>query len=117
MIGEAGHVTRFLPQPSVGDIDIVTVLHALADPVRLELIRELSRDPDPKTCAVDAYDIEITAPTLSHHWRVLREAGLTTTLVEGRKRWVEIRRDDIEARFPGLLPAVLAENTPKPHLA
>jgi DNA-binding transcriptional ArsR family regulator len=58
---------------------------------------------------VDAYDIEITAPTLSHHWRVLREAGLTSTLVEGRKRWVEIRSEDIEARFPGLLAAVLAE--------
>jgi DNA-binding transcriptional ArsR family regulator len=104
-------VTRFLPQPSVGDIDIVTVLHALADPVRLELIRELNRNPDPKTCAKDAYDIEISAPTLSHHWRVLREAGLTTTMVDGRKRWVEIRRADIESRFPGLLGAILTEES------
>jgi DNA-binding transcriptional ArsR family regulator len=100
-------VTRHLPQPSRGDLDIVTVLHALADPVRLELIRDLSRNTEPKTCAVDAYDIEITAPTLSHHWRVLREAGLTSTMVDGRKRWVELRREDLEARFPGLLSAVL----------
>jgi DNA-binding transcriptional ArsR family regulator len=45
---------------------------------------------------------------MSHHWRVLREAGLTSTMVEGRTRWVELRADDIEARFPGLLSAVLS---------
>ncbi|WP_158887589.1 ArsR/SmtB family transcription factor [Amycolatopsis anabasis] len=102
-------MTRHLPQPSRDDIDIVTVLHALADPVRLELIRTLSTEIEPRTCAVDAYDVEISAPTLSHHWRVLREAGLTSTMVEGRTRWVELRTDDLEARFPGLLAAVLTD--------
>jgi DNA-binding transcriptional ArsR family regulator len=102
-------VTRHLPQPSRDDIEIVTVLHALADPVRLELIRSLSKSVDPKSCAVDAYDVDISAPTLSHHWRVLREAGLTTTMVEGRTRWVELRTEDIDARFPGLLSAVLSQ--------
>ncbi|TCO55017.1 ArsR/SmtB family transcription factor [Actinocrispum wychmicini] len=102
-------MTRLLPQPSRGDIDIVTVLHALADPVRLELIRDLSVASTPKTCSLSGYELEITAPTLSHHWRVLRESGLTSTVVDGRTRWVELRRDDIEARFPGLLTAVLAD--------
>ncbi|WP_190820785.1 ArsR/SmtB family transcription factor [Saccharopolyspora pogona] len=101
-------MTRTLPQPSRDDIDVMKVLHALADPVRLELLHELSKECDPKTCSLDAYDVEVSAPTLSHHWRVLREVGLTTTFVNGRTRWVEIRRDDMQARFPGLLDAALA---------
>ncbi|EME64228.1 ArsR/SmtB family transcription factor [Amycolatopsis decaplanina] len=97
-----------LPQPAVDEIEIVPVLQALADPVRLELIRALRSNPSPRSCAITEYDVEISAPTLSHHWKVLREAGLTTTFVEGRTRWVELRTEDVHARFPGLLDAVLA---------
>jgi DNA-binding transcriptional ArsR family regulator len=100
-------VARTLPQPARESIEIVTVLQALADPVRLEVLRELAKVTEPRSCALEAYDVDITAATLSHHWRVLREAGLTTTFVEGRTRWVELRRDDLQARFPGLLDAVL----------
>jgi DNA-binding transcriptional ArsR family regulator len=46
---------------------------------------------------------------MSHHLRVLREAGLTRTRVEGTRRYVSLRREDLQARFPGLLEAVLAE--------
>jgi DNA-binding transcriptional ArsR family regulator len=105
---EGKSVARTLPQPAREAIEIVTVLQALADPVRLELISELAKVTEPRSCALGEYDLDITAPTLSHHWRVLREAGLTTTFVEGRKRWVELRREDVQARFPGLLDAVLA---------
>ncbi len=101
-------VSSTLPQPAAGEIEIVHVLQALADPVRLELIRALRSNPSPRSCAITEYDIEISAPTLSHHWKVLREAGLTTTFVEGRTRWVELRTDDIHQRFPGLLDAVIA---------
>ncbi|MFD9957921.1 ArsR/SmtB family transcription factor [Amycolatopsis sp. NPDC058986] len=101
-------MTRTLPQPAADAIEIVTVLQALADPVRLALVRTLAKDDEPRPCSVDEYDVDITAPTLSHHWRILREAGLTTTFVNGRTRWVELRRDDVHSRFPGLLDAVLA---------
>ncbi|MER7082003.1 DNA-binding transcriptional regulator, ArsR family [Saccharopolyspora kobensis] len=100
-------MTRTLPQPGRNDLDILKVLHALADPVRLELLHTLSRETEPSVCSLDAYDVDVSAPTLSHHWRVLREAGLTTTFVNGRNRWVELRREDLSARFPGLLEAVL----------
>jgi DNA-binding transcriptional ArsR family regulator len=46
---------------------------------------------------------------MSHHYRVLREAGVTWTEVEGRTRYVSLRRGDLDARFPGLLDAVLAQ--------
>jgi len=101
-------VSSTLPQPATAEIDIVRVLQALADPVRLELIRALRSNTSPRSCAITEYDVEISAPTLSHHWKVLREAGLTTTFVEGRTRWVELRTEDVHARFPGLLDAVLA---------
>lgn len=98
-----------LPQPERDEIELVTVLQAIGDPVRLQLLRELAAREDPQPCSVDLYDVDVTAATLSHHWRVLREAGVTTTMVEGRRRWVELRREDLEARFPGLLAAVLAD--------
>ncbi|MGW8649647.1 hypothetical protein ACWGMO_09610 [Nocardia salmonicida] len=52
----------------------------------------------------------MTAATLSHHWKVLRDSGVTTTFASGRHRLVEVRRADLEARFPGLLGAVLADS-------
>ncbi len=100
-------MSRTLPQPSRGDIDLVAVLRALADPVRLEILREVATREGPCPCSIDAYDVDVRAATLSHHWRVLREAGVTTTFVDGRRRWVELRRDDLDIRFPGLLDAVL----------
>ena len=99
---------RTLPQPDTEDIDLVTVLRALADPVRLEILRELAAQTEPHTCSADAYDVDVTQATMSHHWRVLREAGVTSTIVDGRRRWIELRREDMEKRFPGLLDAVLS---------
>jgi DNA-binding transcriptional ArsR family regulator len=107
--GHRETVSRMLPQPERAEIELVTVLQAIGDPVRLQLLRELAARVDPQPCSVDRYNVDVTAATLSHHWRVLREAGVTTTMVDGRRRWVELRRDDLEARFPGLLAAVLAD--------
>jgi DNA-binding transcriptional ArsR family regulator len=101
-------VPRQLPQPSRDSIDLVTVLAALADPIRLALLRAMFAVNGPADCAAVAHGVGVGAPTISHHYRVLREAGLTTTTVEGRRRIVTLRRDDMEARFPGLLAAVLA---------
>ena len=108
---EGTSVKRTLPQPAREAIEIVTVLQALADPVRLDLMRALFHETVPRTCSLDGYDLEISAPTLSHHWRVLREAGLTTTYQEGRRRWVELRKEDVQARFPGLLDSVLSKDS------
>jgi DNA-binding transcriptional ArsR family regulator len=100
-------VSRQLPQPSQDDIDLVTVLRALADPVRLEMLRTMAAAEAPCPSSTEAYGVEVTAATLSHHFRVLREAGVTTTFAEGRHRWVELRRADLDKRFPGLLDSVL----------
>jgi DNA-binding transcriptional ArsR family regulator len=74
------------------------------------MMRTMYSRPEPVDCAVVAMGVDVGRPTISHHYRVLREAGLTTTTVEGRHRIVTVRRDDLEARFPGLLAAVLTSD-------
>ena len=70
---------------------------------------ELYRSSEPVDCAVvvERVELGLSNATISHHYRVLREAGLIRTVTEGRKRIVTVRRTDVEARFPGLLNAVL----------
>jgi DNA-binding transcriptional ArsR family regulator len=81
------------------------VLHALSDPARLAIVRWLS-DGDACTCGV--FDLGLSKPTLSHHFRVLREAGVVRTRPDGRKRMLSLRAEDLDQRFPGLLDAVLS---------
>ncbi|WP_167478324.1 ArsR/SmtB family transcription factor [Nocardia arthritidis] len=101
---------RLLPQPDSADLDLVRVLGALADPVRLELVRALLGRREPMRCGPDRFDVEITAATLSHHWKVLRDAGVISTFASGRNRLVQVRGDDLDHRFPGLLTAISTEH-------
>lgn len=95
---------RSLPHPSVDDLDLAQLLHALSDPVRLELVRRIVTDSE-VTCSPGG--LGVAKSTLSHHWRVLRENGVTHTRIEGKTRWVTLRRDDIDARFPGLFDGLV----------
>ncbi|QIS20894.1 ArsR/SmtB family transcription factor [Nocardia terpenica] len=97
---------RELPHPATEDIQLTQVMHALSDPARLEIVARLA-DGD-ENCTVIGNGIELHKSTLSHHYRVLREAGLTRTTADGRSRLVRLRRDDLNDRFPGLLDSVLA---------
>ncbi len=93
--------------PAAADLRLADVLHALADPVRLEMVARLAAAGGTLSYSVVGGDIEMHKSTLSHHYRVLREAGVTRTTVDGRTRSVELRRADLDGRFPGLLDAVL----------
>jgi DNA-binding transcriptional ArsR family regulator len=105
-------VSRQLPQPSVAELDLTTILGALADPARRAMLTAMDRGPQPFDCSANTWcaDLGLTPPTVSHHFRTLREAGLTSTLVEGRARIMRVRRDEVETRFPGLLDAVLGHD-------
>jgi len=100
---------RTLPEPSVDSFDLTVILSALADPGRRALMTALYRSPEPIDCAVvvETANLGLSNPTISHHYRVLREAGLIRSVAEGRKRIVSVRHEDMETRFPGLLQAVL----------
>ena len=91
-----------LPQPATEELELLAILQALADPVRLQLLKILIKE-ETVSCG-----FVLGKSTLSHHWKVLREAGVTSTSVQGRERWVTLRRADLNERFPGLLQALLA---------
>jgi DNA-binding transcriptional ArsR family regulator len=94
-----------LMHPVREEIQMADVLHALSDPQRLSIVCCLAQDPTPRRCG--GFDLCVTKSTLTHHFRVLREAGIIEQQEEGTSRLNRLRRDDLEARFPGLLQAVL----------
>jgi DNA-binding transcriptional ArsR family regulator len=95
---------RNLHHPRVDEVSLPDVLHALSDPVRLQIVRALAEREEQSCSDVEA---SVSKSTLSHHFKVLREAGVTHTRVNGTHRYVSLRRDELEARFPGLLLSVL----------
>ncbi|MFF5932298.1 ArsR/SmtB family transcription factor [Streptomyces sp. NPDC012508] len=101
---------RDVMQPATEEIRLVEVFHALADPVRLQIVAQLA-DKGRDSCSAVGESIDVHRTTMSHHYRVLRESGVTWTEIEGRTRYVSLRREDLDTRFPGLLDAVLAQLT------
>jgi DNA-binding transcriptional ArsR family regulator len=85
-------------------LNLYLVLYALADPSRLRMVRHLV---SAKEIATQSFPVKAARGTIAHHLKVLREAGVTRTRIEGNRRWVSLRQDDLEARFPGLLGAIL----------
>ena len=88
------------------------MLHALSDPARLEIVHRLAAGSEEWSCG--RFELGLSKATLSHHFRVLREAGVVRTRPDGRKRLLSLREEDLNARFPGLLAAVLAGERPQP---
>jgi DNA-binding transcriptional ArsR family regulator len=94
-----------LHHPDLGEIELPAVLHALSDPQRLQIVRELAASAGPRPCGSIA--LGVSKSTRTHHFRVLREAGLIEQRREGTARLSSLRREEVDARFPGLLGAVL----------
>lgn len=97
-------VPRRIPHPDIGDVELTEVLRALSDPIRLEIVRLAAKHPE---LPCNQFYEAVPKSTLSHHWRVLREAGLIRQVGQGTARLNSLRRDEIENRFPGLLEAIL----------
>ena len=91
-------------EPEQGELELAAVLHALSDPVRLQIVAALS-DGVEHSCG--SLELPVTKSTCTHHFRVLREAGVIHQRQEGTSRLNSLRSDDLEARFPGLLGTVL----------
>jgi DNA-binding transcriptional ArsR family regulator len=94
-----------IEHPATDDLELPAVLHALSDPVRLKIVAGLARG-DERTCA--SFELPVTKSTCTHHFKVLREAGVIRQRADGTARINTLRRDELDARFPGLLDAVLA---------
>ncbi|GAA4576752.1 ArsR/SmtB family transcription factor [Planotetraspora kaengkrachanensis] len=93
-----------LVHPDPEEFDVLDILHALSDPTRMTIVQTLRAAPE-RACGTFAVDV---APsTLTHHFRVLREAGVIRQREDGNRRWTALRDEDLEARFPRLLEAIV----------
>jgi len=96
---------RTLHHPPLETLELTSVLHALADPVRLEIVRVLAGNDAGVRCGECAHSV--TKSTRTHHFRVLRESGLIEQSSEGTALVNRLRRSEVDERFPGLLDSVL----------
>jgi DNA-binding transcriptional ArsR family regulator len=87
------------------EMDLTTILQALGDPVRLTIVRELA---DGSTKACGSFGLDVAPSTASHHFKVLREAGVIETTISGAERLQTLRRQVLDETFPGLLYSVLS---------
>jgi DNA-binding transcriptional ArsR family regulator len=94
-----------LLHPEPAQIELAAVLHALSDPVRLRIVAGLAAGEE-RTCK--SFDLPVVKSTCTHHFRVLREAGVIYQRLDGTTKLNSLRRVDLDARFPGLLAAILA---------
>ena len=97
---------RTLTHPDSKTVELTQVLHALSDPVRLEIVRGLA---DGGGCErrCGEFALPVSKSTLTHHFRVLRETGVIEQVPSGTAKVNRLRREDLDARFPGLLDSVL----------
>ncbi|MBU9809252.1 ArsR/SmtB family transcription factor [Rahnella perminowiae] len=90
--------------PDAEQIRLENVLTALGNPLRLTVVRVLAGGGEHACSAVLS---GIPKSTLTHHWRVLRDSGVIWQRPFGRENLLSLRREDLNARFPGLLDALL----------
>ncbi|HYZ81703.1 MAG TPA: helix-turn-helix transcriptional regulator [Solirubrobacteraceae bacterium] len=99
------HTTEPIAHPSADELELGAVLHALSDPVRLRIVAKLAHSEGDHTCG--SFSLPVTKSTCTHHFKVLREAGVIQQRAQGTTRLNRLRRQDLEVRFPGLLDCVL----------
>jgi DNA-binding transcriptional ArsR family regulator len=97
--------TEEIGHPRREEIDLGAVLHALSDPVRLRIVAGLAAGAEERSCG--SFDVPVTKSTCTHHFKVLREAGVIHQRQVGTARLNTLRREDLESRFPGLLETIL----------
>jgi DNA-binding transcriptional ArsR family regulator len=97
-----------IPHPPVDALDLATIMRALGDPARLEIVRLLA-DGLPRLCGEIYATLGVPNSTGSYHLRTLREAGLTRARPAGTQRYISLRREDLDGRFPGLVDVLVGE--------
>ncbi|MFD7297751.1 ArsR/SmtB family transcription factor [Streptomyces sp. NPDC059897] len=103
---EAATGGRTLAHPDRAEIRLETVLHALSDPMRMAVVREMAVSAEAEL-SCSAFDLPVTKSTTTHHFRVLREAGVIEQVYRGTAKMNGLRRADLDALFPGLLDHIL----------
>lgn len=95
--------------PKADALDLGAVLRALADEHRRSVMTELASDRSDSERGCNSFDLPVSKQTQTHHFRVLREAGLIDEIDYGNRKGIRLRRADVEKRFPGLLALLETE--------
>ncbi|MBD0695235.1 ArsR/SmtB family transcription factor [Streptomyces sp. CBMA123] len=97
-----------LPEPGIDELRLETVLGALSDPLRLTIVRKLLLESEDFDHTCGWFGLDRPKSSLTHHFKALREAGITRQRQYGLERRSQVRVEDLDARFPGLLALVAA---------
>lgn len=97
-----------LPEPGVGDLRLEEVLGALADPLRLTIVRKLMLESEGYDHSCGWFGFDRPKSSLTHHFKALRKAGVIRQRQYGLERRSRVRAEDLERRFPGLLALIIA---------
>jgi DNA-binding transcriptional ArsR family regulator len=92
--------------PNIQELCLTSIFHALADPNRRHVIRTLLNEEDGTEMYCTSFGLSLSKAARSHHFKVLREAGLIRQVNRGNSRMAQLRRKDIEMKFPNLLNIV-----------
>jgi DNA-binding transcriptional ArsR family regulator len=90
--------------PDLASLDVATVLQALSDPVRLEIVSQIAAATE---LSCGQLEIPVSKSTCSHHLKTLCGAGITAEREAGTRKYLRLRREELDQRFPGLLDSVL----------
>jgi DNA-binding transcriptional ArsR family regulator len=93
--------------PDLTEVDIATVLQALSDPVRLEIVRQVAGVGAKGELTCGQLELPVGKSTCSHHLKTLSSAGVLADREEGTRKYLRLRREELDQRFPGLIDSVL----------
>lgn len=90
------------------DVELHVVMQAMSDPCRLAIVRQLLESKG-RALACNEVHLDVAKATRSHHFEVLRTAGIIFTEMDGTKCMTSVRRAEIDKRFPGLLKLIASQ--------
>ena len=104
-----GSVMDDVVEPAAQDFQLPRILAALADPHRLATVRFVAQHGE-SWCGqvMEEAGLPMSKSTFSHHLRILREAGVLTKRIQGARGYTQLRKDDLDRRFPGLIDSIVA---------
>ena len=96
---------RQIKHPPIDQIELTDIMYAFADPTRIEIIRQLVKSDRAMTCG----ELNLNRPksSMSHHFKILREAGVLETIIEGKEHLNTLRLKEVNEKFPNLLSVLL----------
>lgn len=96
---------RQIKHTPIDQVELTDIMYALSDPARLEIIKTLKNEGRAMTCG--ELDLDRPKSSMSHHFKILRAAGLVCTEVVGKEHMNSLRLNELEKKFPGVLKSIL----------